>query len=62
MKKDLQDLILNSIPKKYHNKVKLVIDKYDTIQETYNFRISLLIILACIVLMLLVILRVLIGG
>ena len=62
MKKELQDVILNSIPKKYHKKVKLVIDKYDTIQETYNFRISLLIILACIVLMLLVILRVLIGG
>ena len=62
MKKELQDVILNSIPKKYHKKVKLVIDKYDTIQETFSFRISLHIMLACIFIMLLVILRVLCGG
>lgn len=62
MKKELKDIILNSIPKKYHKKVNFVIDKYDTIEETYHFRISLLIILACIVLMLLVILRVLLEG
>ena len=62
MKKELKDIILNSIPKKYHKKVNSVIDEYDTIDETYHFRIFLLIILACIVLMLLVILRVLAGG
>ena len=57
MKNELQDIILNSVPKKYHKRVKSVIDKYDAIDETYHFRISLLIILASIVLMLLVILR-----
>ena len=62
MKKELKDIILNSIPKKYHKKVKFVIDEYDSIQETYYFRINLLIILAVIVLMLLIILRTLIGG
>ena len=62
MKKELKDIILNSIPKKYHRKVKLVIQKYDDIQETYYFRINVLIILAIIVLMLLVILRFSIEG
>ena len=62
MKKDLQDIILNSIPKKYHKKVRFVIDEYDTIHETSSFRFSLLIILICIGIMLLHILRVLIGG
>ena len=62
MKKELKDVILNSVPKKFHRKVKSVIDNYDTIEETYYFRISLLIILACIVVMLLVILRVLVEG
>ena len=49
MKKDLKDIILNSVPKKYHNRVNFVIDKYDTIQETYYFRINLLIGFALIV-------------
>ena len=62
MKKELKDIILNSVPKKYHKKVNSVIDEYDNIEETFYFRISLLIILACIVIMLLVISRVLIGG
>ena len=62
MKKELKDIILNSVPSKYHKKLNLVIDKYDAIEETYHFRICLLIILACIVLMLLVILRVLVEG
>ena len=57
MKKELKDIILNSIPKKYHSKVKLVIDKYYDIQETYYFRNIVLIILAIIVLMLLIISR-----
>ena len=62
MKKELKDIILNSVPKKYHKKVKSVIDEYDNFEDTYYFRISLLIILACIFIMLLVISRVLIGG
>ena len=62
MKKELKDIILNSIPKKYHRKVKLIIEKYDDIQETYYFRINLLIILAVIVLMLLIILRLIAKG
>ena len=62
MKQELKDIILNSVPKKYHKKVKSVLSVYDAIEETYSFRISLLIILACIVIMLLVILRVLVGG
>ena len=62
MKKELKDVILNSIPQKYHKKVISIINKYDEIEETSSFRISLLIILACIVIMLLVILRVLVGG
>ena len=59
MKKDLQEIILNSVPKEYHKSVKSVIDKYDSIEETYNFRISLLIILASIVILLLFIFSVL---
>ena len=62
MKEDLKDIILNSIPKKYHRKVKLIIKEYDEIQETYYFRINLLIILAVIVLMLLIILRLVAKG
>ena len=62
MKKELKDIILNSVPKKYHKKVNFVIDEYDAIQDTFYFRINLLIILAIIVIMLLIILRVLIGG
>ena len=62
MKKELKDIILNSVPKKYHKKVNSVIDEYDNIEDTFYFRISLLIILACIFIMLLVISRVLIGG
>ena len=62
MKKELKDIILNSIPKKYHRKVKLVIEKYDDIQETYYFRINTLIILAIIVIILLFILRVVLQG
>lgn len=61
MKKELKDIILNSIPKKYHKKLNLNIEKYDTNEETYYFRLTLLIILACIFVMLLVILRVLYG-
>ena len=57
MKKELKEIILNSVPKKYHKKIKYVIEQYDTIQETYFFRVNLLIILAVIVFMLLVILR-----
>ncbi len=57
MKKELKEIILNSVPKKYHKRIKSVIDEYDTIQETFYFRINLLIILAVIVFMLLVILR-----
>ena len=62
MNKDLKDIILNSVPKKYHRKLKFQIDKYETIQENYYFRINLLIILTIIVIILLVILRVCIGG
>ena len=62
MKKELKDIILNSIPKKYHGRVKSVIEKYDDIQENYCFRINVLIILAIIVIMLLIILRFCIGG
>ena len=62
MKQELKDIILNSVPKKYHKKVKSVIDEYNSTSETYFFRINLLIILAAIVFMLLVILRALIGG
>lgn len=61
MKKDLKDIILNTIPKQYRKKVNLVIDKYETIDETYYFRLSLLLILAFIFVILLVILRVLYG-
>lgn len=61
MKKDLKDIILNTIPKQYRKKVNLVIDKYETIEETYYFRLSLLLILAFIFVILLVILRVLYG-
>ena len=57
MKKELKDIILNSIPKKYHRKVMLVIEKYDDIQVDYYFRINVLIILTFIVLMLLCILK-----
>ena len=62
MKRELKDIIFNSIPKKYHKKLKSLIDKYESIEENYYFRITLLIILGAIVLMLLVILRVCIGG
>lgn len=58
MKKELKDIILKSVPKKYHRKIKSEIERYDEIQETYYFRINILIILAVIVLMLLIILRV----
>ena len=61
MKKELKEIILKSVPKKYHRKLKLEIDKYDTIQETYYFRLNVLIILAIIVIMLLIILRLLLG-
>lgn len=61
MKKYLKDIILNTIPKQYRKKVNLVIDKYETIEETYYFRLSLLLILAFIFVILLVILRVLYG-
>ena len=62
MKKELKDLNLNSIPKKYHKKVNMIINKYDDIQETYYFRINLLIILVVIVIMLLIILRLVAKG
>ena len=62
MKKELKDNILKVVPKTYHSKIKMVIDKYESIEENYYFRINVLIILAIIVIMLLVILRVCIGG
>ena len=62
MKKTLKEILLERLPKKYHKKVNSVIDEYDNFEDTYYFRISLLIILACIFIMLLVISRVLIGG
>ena len=61
MKKDLKDIILNSVPNKYHRKLEYKIDKYETIEDNHYFRINLLILLAIIVLILLVILRYCIG-